>query len=307
MSPRYLSDRIGAEFRGRIAGVSRAGAFVRLDETGADGLVPISTLGSDYFRHDPASQTLTGERTGRVIGLGQTVTVRLREAAPITGGLILELLSVEGAKPRFAPARRWRTQGGARSHPQGQGSAQPATRLTPGARNEPPRRRFRRQMETYFDLVGRDANSIAWWQMCIRAVIVFLWAVILYRVLPRRAFGSNAALDIVIVVILGSSLSRTLTGNAPVLPALAATAILALLYSVLSLLARRFGFLSRLVKGKPIRLIHDGEVDRQALRRAQLGEGDLKENLRLKGIGDPGEVAEAFLERNGEFSVIKKA
>jgi ribonuclease R len=93
----YLSDRIGAEFSGRVAGVSRAGAFVKLDETGADGLVPISTLGQDYFRHDAERQTLTGDRTGRVIGLGQAVKVRLREAAPITGGLILELLSVEGA------------------------------------------------------------------------------------------------------------------------------------------------------------------------------------------------------------------
>ena len=100
----YLSDRIGAEFTGRVNGVSRAGAFIRLDETGADGLVPISTLGSDYFRHDRDRQTLTGERTGRVVGLGMRVTVRLREAAPITGGLILELLDIEGAK--LAPARR---------------------------------------------------------------------------------------------------------------------------------------------------------------------------------------------------------
>src|SRR5690625_293279 len=100
----YLSDRIGAEFEGRVAGVSRAGAFIRLDETGADGLVPISTLGSDYFHHDPEKQTLTGERTGRVIGLGQKVVVRLREAAPITGGLILELLTVEGT--RLMPAGR---------------------------------------------------------------------------------------------------------------------------------------------------------------------------------------------------------
>lgn len=100
----YLSDRIGAEFEGRVAGVARAGAFIRLDETGADGLVPISTLGSDYFHHDPEKQTLTGERTGRVIGLGQKVLVRLREAAPITGGLILELISVEGTK--LQPAQR---------------------------------------------------------------------------------------------------------------------------------------------------------------------------------------------------------
>ncbi len=100
----YLSDRIGAEFTGRVAGVSRAGAFVKLDETGADGLVPISTLGNDYFRLEAERHRLVGERTGRIIGLGQPVTVRLREAAPITGGLILELLSVEGAK-MAAPRR----------------------------------------------------------------------------------------------------------------------------------------------------------------------------------------------------------
>jgi len=92
----FLAEQTGAEFGGRIAGVARFGLFVKLDETGADGLIPISTLGREYFRHDEASQTLRGEETGLVLGLGQKVTVRLVEAAPITGGLILELLSVEG-------------------------------------------------------------------------------------------------------------------------------------------------------------------------------------------------------------------
>ena len=92
----FMADRQGGEFEGRIAGISRAGVFVRLDETGADGLVPISSLGSDYFRYDPDAQTLTGERSGRVLGLGQRATVRLLEATPISGGLILEILSVEG-------------------------------------------------------------------------------------------------------------------------------------------------------------------------------------------------------------------
>ncbi len=93
----FLSDKEGAEFTGKISGTSRAGAFVRLDETGADGLVPISSLGSDYFRHDRDSNTLTGDRTGRVLGLGMPVTVRLVEATPITGGLILEILSIDGS------------------------------------------------------------------------------------------------------------------------------------------------------------------------------------------------------------------
>ncbi|MHA1529949.1 MAG: ribonuclease R [Alphaproteobacteria bacterium] len=106
----YLAERAGAEFGGRIAGVARFGLFVKLDETGADGLIPVSSLGREYFRHDADSQTLRGEETGLVLGLGQRVTVRLVEAAPITGGLILELLSVEGEK-RQAPAKRYRGPG----------------------------------------------------------------------------------------------------------------------------------------------------------------------------------------------------
>ena len=93
----YLSDRVGAEFAGRISGVQRFGLFIRLDETGADGLIPIRALGREFFHHDEASQTLTGSDTGVVLGLGQKVMVRLSEAVPVTGGLILELLSVEGA------------------------------------------------------------------------------------------------------------------------------------------------------------------------------------------------------------------
>jgi ribonuclease R len=101
----FLAERTGSEFNGRIAGVARFGLFVKLDDTGADGLIPVSSLGREYFRHDEASQTLRGEETGLVLGLGQRVTVRLVEAAPITGGLILELLSVEG-KSRPSGHRR---------------------------------------------------------------------------------------------------------------------------------------------------------------------------------------------------------
>ncbi|MER2507463.1 MAG: ribonuclease R, partial [Amaricoccus sp.] len=92
----YLADRIGAEFEGRVAGVARFGLFVKLDETGADGLIPISSLGREYFAYDAGTQTLTGERTRRVIGLGARVTVRLAEAVPVTGGLLFELLTIDG-------------------------------------------------------------------------------------------------------------------------------------------------------------------------------------------------------------------
>ena len=93
----YLSDRVGAEFTGRISGVQKFGLFVKLDETGADGLIPIRSVGREFFHYDPAGQTLKGADTGLTIGLGQKVTVRLAEAVPATGGLALELLEIEGA------------------------------------------------------------------------------------------------------------------------------------------------------------------------------------------------------------------
>ncbi|TCT11354.1 RNAse R [Tepidamorphus gemmatus] len=92
----YLADRIGATFHGRITGVTRSGLFVRLDDTGADGFIPLSSLGADYYLHDEASQRVVGERTGETHRLGDEVEVRLVEAVPLAGALRFELLS-EGA------------------------------------------------------------------------------------------------------------------------------------------------------------------------------------------------------------------
>ena len=103
----FLSDRLGAEFTGRISGIAKFGAFVKLDETGADGLIPIRSLGNEYFHFDRDKGTLMGSQTGLIIGLGQRVRVKLTEAAPVTGGIALELISIEGRDmPKGPPAGR---------------------------------------------------------------------------------------------------------------------------------------------------------------------------------------------------------
>ncbi len=97
----YLSERVGSEFTGRISGIARFGAFVKLDESGADGLVPVRSLGREFFHFDREAGTLMGSDTGLTIAIGQRVTVRLTEAVPVTGGLELELLSIDDqALPR---------------------------------------------------------------------------------------------------------------------------------------------------------------------------------------------------------------
>ncbi|WP_295046869.1 ribonuclease R [uncultured Paracoccus sp.] len=92
----FLSERVGTEMTGRISGVQKFGAFVKLDETGADGLLPIRAIGQEYFHFDPGAQMLIGSDTGLEIGIGQRVTVRLAEAIPMTGGLTLDLLELDG-------------------------------------------------------------------------------------------------------------------------------------------------------------------------------------------------------------------
>ncbi len=89
----HLADRIGASFEGRISGVTRAGLFVKLAETGADGFIPARTLGDDYYRYNEARHALIGDHTGESYRLGDTVTVKLVEAAPVAGALRFEILS----------------------------------------------------------------------------------------------------------------------------------------------------------------------------------------------------------------------
>ena len=69
---------------------------MRLDETGADGLIPVRSLGREFFHFDREAGTLMGSDTGLTIGLGQRVTVRLAEALPVSGGIALDLVSIEG-------------------------------------------------------------------------------------------------------------------------------------------------------------------------------------------------------------------
>ena len=89
----FLADRIGATFEGRISGVTRAGLFVKLQGTGADGFIPARTIGDEYFRFDEAARSMIGNRTGETYRLGDAVTVKLVEAAPVAGALRFELLS----------------------------------------------------------------------------------------------------------------------------------------------------------------------------------------------------------------------
>jgi ribonuclease R len=121
----FLADRVGAQFEGRISGVTRAGLFVKLNETGADGLIPARTLGNEYFRYDERAHALIGNRSGETHRLGDPVTVKLVEAAPVAGALRFELLS-EG-KLEIGKRRRPHAEG-KRESPKRSDAPRPSSR-----------------------------------------------------------------------------------------------------------------------------------------------------------------------------------
>ena len=103
----FLADQVGDVFEGRVSGVARFGLFVTLEPSGADGLVPISTLYDDYYVYDQDHHSLSGRKTGQTYRLGDKVAVRLREADPLTGSLRLEMID-QTARPASSSDQRKR-------------------------------------------------------------------------------------------------------------------------------------------------------------------------------------------------------
>tara|TARA_R110002124_G_scaffold72020_16_gene192770 strand:+ start:585 stop:2816 length:2232 start_codon:yes stop_codon:yes gene_type:complete len=92
----FLADRVGAEFTGRVSGIAKFGLFVKLDDTGADGIIPLSQLGREYWRFNERERTLQGEESNRIIAVGMPCKVSLVDATALTGGLTLEMLELNG-------------------------------------------------------------------------------------------------------------------------------------------------------------------------------------------------------------------
>ena len=119
----FMSDKVGAEFQGRISGVTSAGLFVKLSETGADGFVPASRLEDEYWIHDEDHAALVGEHSQRRYEMGQEVTVELAEATPLTGGLLFEMISDPVERREDLPkVRNERGSRNGRGRPRGPGS-----------------------------------------------------------------------------------------------------------------------------------------------------------------------------------------
>ncbi len=101
----FLADRVGAEFKARISGVARFGLFARLDETGADGIIPLDSLPRDHYIYDERRQAVVGKHKKRVYQLMQPVVVRLVKADKLTGSMAMMIVEEE-EKPALTSVRK---------------------------------------------------------------------------------------------------------------------------------------------------------------------------------------------------------
>lgn len=152
---------------------------------------------------------------------------------------------------------------------------------------------------------GGELTSV---QMALRALIVFCLAVVMVRLGSTRFMSRNSPLDLILAIMLGSVLSRAITGQSPFFPTLVAGAALVALHSLLALVAAGTDFFGNWVKGSSSLLIEKGERVPGALLRNRIGTGDLREALRLHGHGECSidDIETARLERNGEISLVMK-
>lgn len=129
----YLADNIGEVFEGRVAGMSSSGLFVALPAYGADGFVPASTLGDDYYHHDEAIHAMVGERTGLGYRLGDPVTVKISEVLPLAGAMRFEMVS-EPRKLGVSSKSFHKARKGARSAARNKRGKRPPGRKATGRR-----------------------------------------------------------------------------------------------------------------------------------------------------------------------------
>jgi uncharacterized membrane protein YcaP (DUF421 family) len=149
------------------------------------------------------------------------------------------------------------------------------------------------------------SEQLGFGHMAARAVLMYVILIWLVRSAKKRFLSRATAFDTILVIVIGSIAARALTGGTPYFPCVLALIVLVAMHWVFSYLGRESAWFSGLIKGHSTRLVRDGKIDHDALRRAHMSRDDLDEDLRQQGVRDPGTVAEARLERSGHLSVIK--
>jgi uncharacterized membrane protein YcaP (DUF421 family) len=153
--------------------------------------------------------------------------------------------------------------------------------------------------------LGLDVADVGALQMALRTVLIYIATLAIVRVGSKRFLSQATAFDAIVAIMLGSIMSRAINGSAPFLPTLAAGIILVGLHWLIAAIAYSSDWFGTLVKGNPVLLIKNGDVQEKGLRRTSVSAKDLEEALRIEShVTEPERVQLAYLERNGGISVI---
>ena len=156
------------------------------------------------------------------------------------------------------------------------------------------------------EIIG-DGKDLTPLQMSVRALIVFLAALVLIRFSGRRSFGMRSPFDNVISILIGAVLSRAVVGASPIGSTLAASLVIALLHRLFAWIAIYSDAFGRLIKGDARLLYEDGKFHEQNFRRSLITKKDFEEGMRSNANLDSiTEVKSAYVERDGSISVVKK-
>jgi uncharacterized membrane protein YcaP (DUF421 family) len=160
------------------------------------------------------------------------------------------------------------------------------------------------QLQTWLGL-GRDVGDVGAVQMALRTILIYAFSLVIVRLGSKRFLSDATAFDVVVGIMLGSIMSRAINGSAPFFPTLLGGVALVGMHWLLGVLAVHASWFGTLVKGSPVLLIKDGDIQRQGMLRAGLSKNDLEQALRLRSNQtDPAKIQLAYLERNGGISVL---
>lgn len=160
------------------------------------------------------------------------------------------------------------------------------------------------QFQILFGLGGESGDATAL-QTLLRTILIYAATLAIVRLGSKRFLSQATAFDTIVAIMLGSVMSRAISGSSPFFLTLLAGATLVGLHWLMAALALRFDWFGTLVKGNAILLIEDGKIQPEGMRRARLSEHDLKQALRMQNNHtDPANIKTAYLERSGKISVI---
>lgn len=154
--------------------------------------------------------------------------------------------------------------------------------------------------------LGLGSDSLSLQQMGLRALVVYLIAIVIVRLADKRFFGKHTALDVILGFMLGSILSRAITGNSPFFPTLGAALALVIVHWGFAVGAFHWSRFGTLVKGTARQLVRDGQIQWDQMKAGQISREDLLGAVRVEGGEDLDQVDAAYLERSGDISVIKR-